>query len=235
MLPDLTFHLDHRNPVHAAGAAVLAVVLLQATRLLVRRFTSMSITVKWGREKLHVPLPARDAKLRSLRATIAEHTALPPTSFKLIHSGAVMKDDNAPISDYGIRAGSTITIIGGAGGAPAPLSHTTAVRSKKPTTEEGTIAVIHEHLSDVQARLVPELNLFLGLIGPAPPSPSPTSSAPAPSPAHAPPAQTQREETADPPPSRALPDIEMEYRRLGEELLQALLGLDVLALDGEWA
>ncbi|KAI0930232.1 hypothetical protein AcV5_007001 [Taiwanofungus camphoratus] len=56
----------------------------------------MSYVVKWGRERLHFPLPPPDTKLATLRHDLAAYTQLPAQSFKLIHAGAVMKDDNAP-------------------------------------------------------------------------------------------------------------------------------------------
>jgi hypothetical protein len=76
---------------------------------------SMSINVKWGRERLvpsvpplrcltltvlihslQIPLPPPDTKLSVFRQSLSEHTRLPPNAFKLIYAGAVMKDDNAP-------------------------------------------------------------------------------------------------------------------------------------------
>ena len=76
---------------------------------------SMSINVKWGRERLvpsvprltcltltvlihslQIPLPPLDTKLSVFRQSLSEHTRLPPNAFKLIYAGAVMKDDNAP-------------------------------------------------------------------------------------------------------------------------------------------
>jgi hypothetical protein len=46
--------------------------------------------------RLHFPLPPPDTKLAVIRRSLAEYTHLPELSFKLIHAGAVMKDDNAP-------------------------------------------------------------------------------------------------------------------------------------------
>lgn len=46
--------------------------------------------------RLTFPLPPPDAKLAVIRKQIAEYTQMPPDSFKLVHAGAVMKDDNAP-------------------------------------------------------------------------------------------------------------------------------------------
>jgi hypothetical protein len=45
---------------------------------------------------LHLPLPPPDTKLGAIRRSLAEYTHLPEHSFKLIHAGSVMKDDNAP-------------------------------------------------------------------------------------------------------------------------------------------
>ena len=54
------------------------------------------IHVKWDREVLHFPTPPPNTTLGRLRADIAEYTQLPKSSFKLVHAGAVMKDDQAP-------------------------------------------------------------------------------------------------------------------------------------------
>ncbi|KAI5123049.1 hypothetical protein M0805_000484 [Coniferiporia weirii] len=201
----------------------------------------MSVTVKWGREKLYIPIPAPDAKLGVLRATLAEHTALPPASFKLVHAGAVMKDDGAPISAYGVRPGSTIALIGGAGGAPESISAAKEKEKQKPTTEEGTVAVIRDELARVQERLAPALEAFLVTITP----PSPVSPDVPPASTDSSPDVTTSASVLPPtsaPAPTAIPtplpnvtlDVDMEHRRIGEELLQALLRLDMLALDGAW-
>lgn len=46
--------------------------------------------------RLYFPLPPQDTHLSVIRNQLAEYTQLPPASFKLIHAGAIMKDDNAP-------------------------------------------------------------------------------------------------------------------------------------------
>ena len=161
-----------------------------------------------------------------------------------------MKDDNAPLSAYGLRSGSKIAIIDG--GANAHTAHPPQAsdesKSKaKPETEEATIAVIRDELSRVQEKLVPALDAFLVTIAPhqSQPSPSSTTTAPDPRPANGSPTSpthvqnpapesTTTTVVLNPASGSVLPDIEMEHRRLGEELLQALLRLDVLSLDGSW-
>ncbi|GAA6048458.1 hypothetical protein JCM3770_003767 [Rhodotorula araucariae] len=60
------------------------------------------VEVQWGREKLRVPLPPPASPLSSLRATLYNLTGVPPSHQKLIYSGAVLKDDLAPLSAYGL-------------------------------------------------------------------------------------------------------------------------------------
>ncbi|EJD42650.1 hypothetical protein AURDEDRAFT_114917 [Auricularia subglabra TFB-10046 SS5] len=125
----------------------------QARRILPGRSSRMSVTVKWGKERLQVPLPSPDTKLGVLRQMLAEQTSLDPKSFKLIFSGAVMKDDNAPISTYGIKHKSTLALVGS---ADKPLD-----AAPPPPTEASTIARVQAELAAVRDRLVPPLDAFL--------------------------------------------------------------------------
>lgn len=59
-------------------------------------FPARSSTPLRYANRLHFPLPPPDTKLAAIRHQLAEYTQLPAQSFKLIHAGAVMKDDNAP-------------------------------------------------------------------------------------------------------------------------------------------
>ncbi|EIW62908.1 uncharacterized protein TRAVEDRAFT_113627 [Trametes versicolor FP-101664 SS1] len=185
----------------------------------------MSILVKWGRERLHFSLPAPSTTLAQLRHDIAEYTQLPEHSFKLIHAGAVMKDDNAPISAYGIKAGSTIALIGG--GEPLPPAPS-ARQEKAPRTEASTISQIRSELDKVRATLRPDVDAFLTVIAPssfaAQVRPSRTVTAPPPKPASA----------AASAPQAPASDLAHEHVRLGELLLQSLLRLDAITAEGEW-
>ncbi|EJD02888.1 uncharacterized protein FOMMEDRAFT_140708 [Fomitiporia mediterranea MF3/22] len=235
--------LTSSDPIFRVFLPVLAALILALARFGTsprKSHPAMTLSVRWGREKLRVPIPAPDTKLGTLRAILAEQTGLPPTSFKLIHAGAIMKDDNAPLSAYGLRSGSRIALIDGGANAhtlvPPPAEEPAA--QTKPTTEEGTIAVIRDELKQVQDRIVPALDAFLTVISPAPPSASAPSSAPeggVPSSTSTETAAAPQPTVPAPPPSSFLPDVEAEHRRLGEELLQSLLRLDVLTLDGAWS
>ncbi|KAJ3480106.1 hypothetical protein NLI96_g8589 [Meripilus lineatus] len=129
--------------------------------------------------RLYFPLPPQDTHLSVIRNQLAEYTQLPPASFKLIHAGAIMKDDNAPISAYGIKEHSLIAIIGGSTTAPSPPSGgkskadsssaaTTKGKGKgnappiqQRPTEESTISQIRTELEKVRQKLKPDVDTFL--------------------------------------------------------------------------
>lgn len=52
--------------------------------------------------RLRVPLPPPSSPLSTLRATLYNLTGVPPSHQKLIYSGAVLKDDLASLSAYGL-------------------------------------------------------------------------------------------------------------------------------------
>ncbi|KAI0688041.1 hypothetical protein BC835DRAFT_339010 [Cytidiella melzeri] len=178
----------------------------------------MSYVVKWGKERLTFPLPPPDTKLGAIRQVLADYTQLPVRSFKLVHAGAVMKDDNAPISAYGISDKSKIALIGG-GENLVPSAKTVPERP----TQDSMITVIRNELDTVRKTLQPDVDEFLATLD-APPTT--TSSAPHPQPG------------ATPAPLRAKSgkqiDLKLEHARLGELLLQSLLRLDALNAEGEW-
>ncbi|KAH9892907.1 hypothetical protein C8Q73DRAFT_77011 [Cubamyces lactineus] len=189
----------------------------------------MGIVVKWGRERLHFPLPPPNSKIGQLRHEIAEYTQLPEQSFKLIHAGAVMKDDSAPVSAYGIKAGSTIALVGGGEPLPhAPSKASSGRKDREPRTEQSTIHQIRTELDKVRSTLRPDVESFLHALTPtatqAQINPSNAASAPLPKPV-----------STDTGRSMSLgADMEQEHLRLGELLLQSLLRLDAINAEGEW-
>jgi hypothetical protein len=118
----------------------------------------MSINVKWGRERLQIPLPPPDTKLSVLRQTLSEHTHLSPNAFKLIYAGAVMKDDNAPLSAYNMRSGGTLLLLDSTPAASPPAA---AAAAKPPKTEASTIEIIRAELASVRTTLEPGVDAFL--------------------------------------------------------------------------
>ena len=192
----------------------------------------MSYSVKWGREKsvecvsfirlgpspsnpplhrLQFPLPSPDTKLAVIREQIADHIHLPHSSFKLIHAGAVMKDDGAPsswhrilfgdaltnviapVSSYGLKNKSTIAVVGG----PEKVS---AAPERK--TEKHVIAQIETELDKVRTGLLPSVDRLLDSLS---------------------------NHTVVPG-----DNLDQEHTRLGEFLLQSLLRLDAIHAESEW-
>ncbi|KAF8635209.1 hypothetical protein AX17_003985 [Amanita inopinata Kibby_2008] len=124
------------------------------------------LTIKWNRERFYLDLPPPTTTLIHLRHLIAQQTHLAPDAFKLIHSGAVMKDDNAPISAYHLRPNSSVTLIALTPLAEpqnrsfsAQLSHKT--QPSAPRTEQSIITLIHAELARVRTDLMPGVEAFL--------------------------------------------------------------------------
>ncbi|GAA6061328.1 hypothetical protein JCM10212_003218 [Sporobolomyces blumeae] len=63
------------------------------------------VEVQWGREKIRVPLPPPSSPLSTLKSALYTITGVPPDHQKLIYSGAVLKDDLAPLTSFGLADG----------------------------------------------------------------------------------------------------------------------------------
>ncbi|KDQ57806.1 hypothetical protein JAAARDRAFT_35495 [Jaapia argillacea MUCL 33604] len=220
----------------------------------------MSFTVKWGRERLHFDLPPPETKLSVIRHMVAEYTQLPEHSFKLVHGGAVMKDDNAPISAYKIRSNSTIALIGGESlsSEPSTSSSKSTPKPSEPRTEQTTISHIRMERERVKHTLAKEVDEFLSILKASsfssptsddppqlPPTPPPTTTSTAPSPAVAhlhpsssPTTRAPPQLHTPPPPlhtTRAsIAELEPTHAKLSELLLQSLLKLDAITPEGGW-
>ncbi|KAG6842138.1 hypothetical protein C0991_001631 [Blastosporella zonata] len=114
----------------------------------------MTVTVKWGKERISFDLPDPDTPLYAIRKSLADYTHLPIHAFKLVHAGAVMKDDSAPIATYNLHQNSTIALIG---------STETSAPHAPPTSadERSILAIIKSELSAVRTSLQPSLDTFL--------------------------------------------------------------------------
>ncbi len=94
----LLFYMKDKHSAIALLVFLSAAIVAIVRR---RRTKRMSLTIKWGKERLHIDLPTDpNATLSTLRNELAEVTGLDATAFKLIHAGAVMKDDNAPCACF---------------------------------------------------------------------------------------------------------------------------------------
>ncbi|KAK5816325.1 hypothetical protein F5H01DRAFT_344202 [Linnemannia elongata] len=73
------------------------------------------INIKWGREKKSFTFNDRslpDIRLGELRKSCHDWSKVPLGGLTLIYGGATMKDDNAPLSCFGIKPNGQITMMG---------------------------------------------------------------------------------------------------------------------------
>ncbi|KAG0051728.1 hypothetical protein BGZ83_003346 [Gryganskiella cystojenkinii] len=73
------------------------------------------INIKWGREKKTFEFQERtlaDIRLGELRKGCHDWSRVPLGGLTLIYGGATMKDDNAPLSCFGIKPNAQITMMG---------------------------------------------------------------------------------------------------------------------------
>lgn len=187
--------------------------------------SSLILIAIWiGPHRIRIQFPDDPAStpLRVIRNKLAEHTGLAPDRFKLIKSGAVMKDDNMTLAAYGLKPGSTIALMGSGESVDddVPASSSSSGGSKfglgkkqasAPPTEQSTLQTIQSELDSVRTSLQPSVTTFLSSLSPS---------------------NTEVPNPADPPSSRE--DNKVTHTRLGELLLQSLLRLDAILPESDW-
>ncbi|KAK0521231.1 hypothetical protein OC842_006848 [Tilletia horrida] len=217
------------------------------------------VEIIWGKQHLQIVLPkaVQPPTLRNLKDELVTFTAVPLQQQKLIFQGLRLKDDRAPLSAYGIREGSKLTLIGTAGGVPeeqaAPvippgrLAAEEAERARRvrdaDDSEEGLLRRIEQTLKGVEEDLKPEVEqLEREITTSRNPTPSATTEGPRPgatsTAASAPSAQPTSTAAASqtPPPSSSPLDakqISALHRKLSELLLRALLALDTIPVNSD--
>ncbi|KAJ4483257.1 hypothetical protein J3R30DRAFT_1753110 [Lentinula aciculospora] len=170
----------------------------------------MHLNIKWGKERATFQIEDPSIPLSVLKNYVSEWSHLPLESIKLIHSGAILKDDHAALSSYRLRPNATIQVVG-----------STETISFPPTahkSETFTISQIQEQLFSIRSSLVPSLEKFLQIL------PINLNSQPN--------TMISLDSTANS--STTLPPMQKEHAKLSEMLLQSLLNLDAIALDREW-
>lgn len=174
------------------------------------------------RIRIQFPDDPASTPLRVIRNKLAEHTGLAPDRFKLIKSGAIMKDDNAPLTAYGLKPGSTIALMGSGEDVDADTTASSSStggsklgygkkQPSAPPTEQSTLQSIQTELDTVRTSLLPSVTSFLSSLSP---STSQSSEIPA--------------------PAAPQEDAKVTHTRLGELLLQALLRLDAILPESDW-
>ncbi|KAG5634116.1 hypothetical protein H0H81_003349 [Sphagnurus paluster] len=106
----------------------------------------MTVTVK-----ITFDLPPPDTPVRAIRQSLSDYTRLPHDAFKLIHAGALINDDNAPISAYSLHENSVIALIGATDPRHAPQAQ----------SERSIVTSIQTELHALRTSLRPDLDSFL--------------------------------------------------------------------------
>lgn len=161
-----------------------------------------------------------------IRDKIAEHTGLAVDRFKLIKSGAIMKDENATLSAYGLKPGATIALMGSpeildekppatsSFGGVSKLSYGKNQPSGPPT-EQSTLQAIQAEIESVRNSLEPAIASFLSSVPSGIVKPVDANTLAIPTLSHE--------------------DAKTTHAQLGELLLQALLRLDAITPESSWA
>ncbi|KAK7005656.1 ubiquitin-like domain-containing protein, partial [Favolaschia claudopus] len=123
------------------------------------------VNLKWNSERFTFDVPPPDTPLSVIRTAVAEFTSLPRDGFKLIHKGAVMKDDNVPISAYHIRQSSSIVVVEiGPPPVPQQASAPPPPKQKAPApvrSQQAIISTIHSEIANVRSELSPAVDNLL--------------------------------------------------------------------------
>ncbi|KAJ4477021.1 BAG domain-containing protein [Lentinula edodes] len=168
----------------------------------------MHLNIKWGKERTSFTIEDPSLPISVLKNYVSQWSHLPLESIKLIHSGAVLRNDNAPLASYRFRPNATIQVVGSAETIPVPP------QGSAQKSETTIMTQIQEQLTLVRSSLVPSLEKFLQTL--------PTQSN----------MDIPFDSTSNSPTSPA--SIHKEHARLSEMLLQSLLTLDAITVDGEW-
>ncbi|RUS12516.1 hypothetical protein BC937DRAFT_87672, partial [Endogone sp. FLAS-F59071] len=129
--PSLPLPITIPAPAISSPPPVLALLLLGRTTFATFRAlfgirpvppqaTMTSLLVMWGRHRFHVDFTGYEGAehgfsgvtLGMLKERCRDVTGVPVNAMKLLYSGAIMKDDNAPLSIFGLQPGAKLILVG---------------------------------------------------------------------------------------------------------------------------
>ncbi|KAL1920005.1 uncharacterized protein VTP21DRAFT_1151 [Calcarisporiella thermophila] len=166
---------------------------------------SMIIQVAWNRQLFEIDLGSSSDVLSrttvaDLKSRIKEATGMPINSMKLIYSGAVMKNDLVPLSQYGIRNRSKVMLL-----TSMPDGGVANRQAQDEDSEEQALLIRVQNLvAQVTRTLIPQIESYEQQVAgyfAAPPLPPDADAA-----------SRQR--------------FEKTHREISERLMQALFALD---------
>ncbi|PVG00412.1 hypothetical protein CPB86DRAFT_773843 [Serendipita vermifera] len=196
-------------PEVANEAAFVILLLVGAAYGRSTSHSTMDLLVKWGRERISLNFPDPNTTLGKLKEELSEKTGLEVNQFKLVHAGAVLKNNIATLSSYGLKPGSKLTLIGSATAPPTARDAAASAKASLPRTQEGVLITIKTELENVHQKIAPSLDAFINTVSPQG-------------------AQEPRSVESN------MEDLQQEHTRLGELLLQSLLRLDAITPESDW-
>ncbi|KAI8066446.1 hypothetical protein BC940DRAFT_302875 [Gongronella butleri] len=113
------------------------------------------ITISWNTRKFQVALTEEEwdtCTVRDLKEKCHRITAIPLEQIKLLAYGAVMKKDDAPLSQYGVREGSQLRLLASKGEQQQGL--------KTKLEEKTTLAELERIQAKLTDTLLPEIEAY---------------------------------------------------------------------------
>jgi hypothetical protein len=168
------------------------------------------------RYNIPVPNPST-TPLSQLQATLSAQTSIPTTQLKIIHKGAVLKDNTLTLSSYGITDGTQLVMIGKEGeipSAPEPRQQIVKKKNKQPETDTESVLTdwIRSLVNSTLDPLGASIATFLSYTR-----------------------QPKEGEEVNRPKQIPKDDVlQREHARLSELLLRGLLDLDGVEIPSEW-
>jgi hypothetical protein len=178
------------------------------------RYIELKLTIRYN-----IPIPSPSTTpLSQLQATLSAQTSIPTTQLKLIHKGAVLKDNTLTLTSYGITDGSQLVMIGKEGEIPTASEprQQQVVKKKNKQPETDTESVLTDWIRNlVNSTLDPlgaSIATFLSYTR-----------------------QPKEGEEINRPKQIPKDDVlQREHARLSELLLRGLLDLDGVEIPSEW-
>ena len=168
--------------------------------------------------RYNIPIPnPSTTPLSQLQATLSAQTSIPTTQLKLIHKGAVLKDNTLTLSSYGIVDGTQLVMIGKEGeipSAPEPRQQIVKKKNKQPETDTESVLTdwIRSLVNSTLDPLGASIATFLSYTR-----------------------QPKEGEEINRPKQIPKDDVlQREHARLSELLLRGLLDLDGVEIPSEW-
>jgi hypothetical protein len=168
--------------------------------------------------RYNIPIPnPSTTPLSQLQATLSAQTSIPTTQLKIIHKGAVLKDNTLTLSSYGITDGTQLVMIGKEGeipSAPEPRQQIVKKKNKQPETDTESVLTdwIRSLVNSTLDPLGASIATFLSYTR-----------------------QPKEGEEVNRPKQIPKDDVlQREHARLSELLLRGLLDLDGVEIPSEW-